>query len=179
MKDYIEQANLTASGNFHAGVDKEDFLADLQEAISALQQLDRYKKFFFYGKKPDPAYMTFTDCAECSVRDIPPILDKYDHKGRNLLHGILGMATEAGELLEALQTSIKNKTPMDAVNVSEEIGDSFWYAAMLLRVAGKDFASVQEQNIAKLRARFPNNFTEYDANHRDLAAERKILEDKN
>lgn len=180
MNDYIEQANRTASSSFHAAVDKEDFLQTIEEAIDALQNLDLYKKYFFYGKKPADGVIVTTDCADCSMRDVPPLLQSGDDSaGRNMLHGIIGMATEAGELLEALREAIVEKRNLDAVNVSEEIGDSFWYSAMLLRVAGKSFGDVQNQNISKLRARFPEKFTEELANNRDLKTERQVLEDLN
>jgi hypothetical protein len=39
------------------------------------------------------------------------------------------------------------------------------------------FGVVFETNITKLRARYPNKFTEADALNRDLTKERKILED--
>jgi hypothetical protein len=66
--------------------------------------------------------------------------------------------------------------PFDAVNLIEECGDVQWYEAMLCRALGTDFDTVQRTNIAKLKARFPDKFTEESANNRDLEIERSILE---
>lgn len=93
----------------------------------------------------------------------------------NVIHAIIGKATEAGELLEALSAAAEGEA-FDAVNALEEVGDGFWYDALLLRAIGSNFGEAQSVNIAKLRRRFPNAFTEFDANNRDLFEERKILE---
>jgi len=46
----------------------------------------------------------------------------------------------------------------------------------LLKKYGLSQSDVLESNIEKLRVRFPEKFTEENANNRDLATERKILE---
>ena len=93
------------------------------------------------------------------------------------IHGVIGIATEAGELLEGLRDVLRGKS-MDAVKVEEEVGDAKWYMAILARTFGFLWGNDERKNIAKLRARFPDKFTEYDANNRNLAVEREILEDK-
>ena len=86
-------------------------------------------------------------------------------------------ATEAGELLEALHATAYRGETFDVANAGEEIGDGFWYDALLARACGLTFDGIQRTNIAKLRHRFPDHFTEYDANNRDLFGERRILEE--
>ena len=100
-----------------------------------------------------------------------------DEKALNIIHAIIGKATEAGELLEALYATAYRGETFDVVNAGEEIGDGFWYDALLARACGLTFDGIQRTNIAKLRHRFPNAFTEYDANNRDLFGERRILEE--
>ena len=100
----------------------------------------------------------------------------HDEDARNIIHGIIGKATEAGELLEALQRTVIYGDKFDFPNVNEEQGDGFWYDAVLARATGTTFEEIQKTNIAKLRHRFPDNFTNYDANNRDLSGERQILE---
>ena len=65
---------------------------------------------------------------------------------------------------------------LDLVNVKEEIGDLLWYIAIMLNVLDTDFETVMRTNIAKLKARYPDKFTEEKATHRDLNKERQILE---
>lgn len=94
----------------------------------------------------------------------------------NLLHAAMGIGTEAGELLDAFKRKLFYGKPLDVVNVKEEVGDIMWYIAILLRELDLDFEEILQLNIDKLRARFPDKFTETHALNRDLDAERKILE---
>jgi NTP pyrophosphatase (non-canonical NTP hydrolase) len=161
--NYLEESARTASGHFHGElVTRAEFLDQLDEAILALIKLDRIKKLLFYGE----------DVTKGRVRTpiSSPTETMLGTQDLEILHGILGVATEAGELLEALK-----KSELDHVNIGEEIGDMNWYEAMLLRKIGKTFEQVQETNICKLRIRFPDKFTTDDANNRDLSAERFVL----
>ena len=175
--NYIEEANVTMSDNFHfEKVSQELFVDVLDSAIEALNDLDQIKKALFYGRDMNES-LTF---AEQGVRnnDIQIHgLHPDPQAGMRLLHGIIGIATEAGEMLEALRQGVEGGV-FDLTNVAEEVGDNQWYAAAILRALKTNFESVQRTNIAKLRARFPNKFTEFDANNRNLHAERQILEGK-
>lgn len=94
----------------------------------------------------------------------------------DILHGALGIVTEAGEIADAVKKSIFYGKPFDLVNLQEEIGDCFWYLAILAKEAGLSFEAIMEQNIAKLKARYPDKFTEHHALNRDLEHERNVLE---
>lgn len=94
-----------------------------------------------------------------------------------ILHAAIGIATESGEFLDALKKHIFYGKPLDLVNLAEEVGDMFWYLAVAASALGhEDFNSIMETNIAKLRERYGDKFTEFDALNRNLAAEREILE---
>ncbi len=92
------------------------------------------------------------------------------------LHACLGLATEVGELTDVYKKFVFYGKPIDFVNVAEEIGDVMWYLAIICNDLEISFDEIQQQNIAKLRKRFPDKFTETEANVRDLEAEREILE---
>jgi NTP pyrophosphatase (non-canonical NTP hydrolase) len=94
-----------------------------------------------------------------------------------LLHGAIGIATEAGELLDALKKHIYYNKELDKVNISEEIGDVLWYAALLCNCLEIDMRDVMDTNIAKLKARYPEKFDEDKAENRNLKKERRVLED--
>ena len=96
----------------------------------------------------------------------------------NLLHAAMGIGTEAGEMLDAFKRKIFYGKELDTVNVKEELGDLMWYMAILMRELDLDFEEVLQLNIDKLKARFPDKFTEHDALNRDLDKERSILEGK-
>ena len=96
----------------------------------------------------------------------------------NQLHMAIGASTEANELLDAYKKQFAYGKELDKVNVSEEIFDCFWYLVNLCRMLEIDIEKGLQTNIAKLEARYPEKFTDYHANNRDLEKERKILEGK-
>ena len=180
--NYIDEAHLTASPNFHGHlVPHAHFSEVLISAVAALQALDRVKKCLFYGRELGPlaeGVKLGPVWQNCNL--LPTWISEKpedDEKARNIIHAIIGKATEAGELLEALAAVVNDGMPFDVANAGEEIGDGFWYDALLAKACGLTFEEIQRTNIAKLRHRFPERFTEYDANNRDLFGERKILEE--
>lgn len=94
-----------------------------------------------------------------------------------LLHAGMGMDTEAGEFTDQLKKHIFYGKPLDEVNLSEEIGDMLWYIAIAADALNIDISQIMQTNIDKLKARYPEKFTEYDAQNRDLGKERGILEE--
>lgn len=174
MKDYIEQAHQTCSPNLHT--DKVSFdvlLMQLHNVAKAAAALDATKKALFYGRGEaiDGVNRALNNA---NFGALLGYLHDDPSAAVNILHGVIGAATEVGELVEALTDMTRVK--LDHVNAREEVGDMLWYQALILKACGSDFPATMETNIAKLRARFPNRFTEYDANNRDLSKERGILE---
>lgn len=95
---------------------------------------------------------------------------------KRLLHAGIGLSTEAGEVLDALKKHIFYGKELDKVNLAEELGDLFWYMAILADELGIEFESVMDRNITKLKARYGEKFSEEKAEKRDLDKEREILE---
>lgn len=95
-----------------------------------------------------------------------------------LMHGMIGVCTEAGELQDMVKKHLVYGKPFDRVNVLEECGDTLWYLALALDACGYSMSECMERNIAKLKARYPQGFTEAQALTRDLDEERKKLEGK-
>jgi len=101
-----------------------------------------------------------------------------------LEHALKGIVTEAGELMDQLKKHIVYGKELDLVNLAEECGDVFWYLALcvtcLAELMDRDPAelenSIKETNIAKLKARYPEKFTESNAVIRNLEIERDILD---
>lgn len=104
--------------------------------------------------------------------------DKY-HIGAinpDLMHAAIGLATESGELLDAIKKCVFYGKPLDVVNVKEELGDLLWYLAVACHATGTTIDEVGALNIAKLKARYPDRFTEAKANERDTDHEREVLQ---
>lgn len=118
------------------------------------------------------------DSARTAFSDYNKIADRMTLEGAtiDLQHAAMGMVTESAEFTDALKKSIFYGKPLDIVNLREEIGDILWYVALALRTLDTDFETVMARNIEKLKARYPQNFTEENAITRDLETERKILE---
>lgn len=133
----------------------------MKQAIEAADKMDKMKKSLFYGR--DNAYAWLAGGEQDLVGLKQEIIDA--------VHGVIGVYTEAGELIEAL-----GKSKLDWVNIKEECGDILWYIAVLCKTGNFSFEELMETNIAKLKARFPEKFNEHDANNRDLDNERNVLE---
>lgn len=174
--DYIAEANVTASNQFHGDRIPSTYLQSiLINAIFALKRLDEVKKTLFYGREL-PALQSFHGVS-LGCQHLPYSIDADNpQRGELLIHSIIGKATESGELLELLRATLFEGLPFDETNFIEEVGDGLWYDAIGLGALSATFEQAQRLNIAKLRHRFPQKFSEHDANNRDLFGERAILE---
>lgn len=94
------------------------------------------------------------------------------------LHMILGMQTESAEIADVYKKNIAYGKDLDLVNVKEEIGDLMFYIVNLCTLKGWDLEDIMQTNIDKLKARFPEKFTNENALNRNLDKEREILETK-
>ncbi len=94
----------------------------------------------------------------------------------NQMHMAIGASTETGELLDAYKKLFAYNKPLDKINIAEEIGDCLWYLINLCGMLELNIEDILENNIEKLQTRFPDKFTQEDANIRNLTKERTILE---
>lgn len=173
--DYVAEAKRTLSNKFHGELVSRNLLIEtINNCTGSLHALDLIKKALFYGR--DTGLSVAYGGRNDAFTIIPDVDPASYVAAENIIHGVIGVATEAGELLEALVESFEGFGPIDKVNIKEEVGDLFWYLAILADACGFTFDEAQRTNIAKLRARFPNAFTEHDANNRNLEVERNILE---
>lgn len=176
IKDYISAATRTESHTpgqvYDRIMDNENVRAEINTAfgmfIEAAQSLDRIKKYLYY-KKP-----TEFPHAESQVGAVD-FSALNDDKMSRLFHAVLGMCTEAGELLEAFDAVLYQGKSLDVDNLFEEMGDSMWYFAIGCSSMGFDPNQLLGRNIDKLKARYPDKFTIENALNRDLKAEKAAL----
>lgn len=154
-------------------------------SIAAGNMLDQIKKHVFYGKDYSPEMFIGAFAGIISALDqLKPAIEGLQRNpgadsneeefnvDPRLFHAIIGIATEATELLEALDGD------MDLVNIQEELGDLNWYQAIAIdSIEGASFDNVLDTVINKLKERYPEKFTSEDAINRDLDNERQTLED--
>lgn len=117
------------------------------------------------------------DAIKTDLTDYSPVIARLqDKRTVRVLHAAMGLDTEAAEITDALKKHLMYGKELDIVNLKEEAADIMWYLAVLADELGFSFEEVQERNIAKLKKRFGDKFTEGKAINRDVEAERKILE---
>lgn len=89
-----------------------------------------------------------------------------DDKVGKLLHAAVGVAGEAGELLDAIKRHWIYGAELDSENLLEESGDLLFYVTALLIHAGYDLELAMRHNIEKLGKRYPQGYTDRNARDR-------------
>ena len=83
-----------------------------------------------------------------------------------LLTGAIGIASEGGEFSEIVKKCIFQGKPLDDETVfhaKRELGDIMWYWINSCRALGLDPNEVVEENVNKLKARYPGG--EFDVHY--------------
>lgn len=195
---FIDQAKVTESNVPNVEMSAA-FFADVMElAVMSAMFMDQIKKHIFYRKqdKDHPEVFHPRPIDGVKAREYLTALGLVVQRLQNhglaheianptstplpvntrLVHAFIGKYTESGELLQALQNAFLNGTPIDKVNLREELGDDKWYDAIAFDELGADMNEVLVTVINKLRERYKDKFDAYDAEVRNLTAERAILE---
>lgn len=169
MQDYLENSARTAAGKFHADIVPLDLLLHaIRKRLETNINVDGCKKSLFYGK--DLSYRLEDLKQQAFDGDtFQYTVDTY------AIHAILGLDTEAAELMEHLQDALIFGTQVDRGQVINEAGDMLWYLAMLFRYLDVTFEEVAELNLQKLARRYPEKFTEALAMGRDELNEEAIF----
>ena len=83
-----------------------------------------------------------------------------------ILNACLGLSGEVGETNDMIKKWIFHDSELDIEHLKKEIGDVMWSVALLCHSFGFDLDEILEMHIDKLKARYPDGFNTYDANHR-------------
>lgn len=100
--------------------------------------------------------MKFSEYQALAARTEKPLPTQIDR----LVHGFMGLATEVGEMGGPIKAGAIYGKPLDAENLREELGDLLWYVALVANALEADLDLVAEANIAKLRTRYPEKYTD-------------------
>jgi NTP pyrophosphatase (non-canonical NTP hydrolase) len=74
----------------------------------------------------------------------------------HLVHMVIGISGEAGEILDAIKKAVIYRKPLDMENVVEELGDLEFYMEGLRQGLGITREECLKQNIEKLTKRYSN-----------------------
>lgn len=99
-----------------------------------------------------------------------------DTRKEDITHMLFGIITETGELTDIFKKGLAYGKEIDWVNVEEELGDIMFYIASFCRINGLNLEEIINTNVLKLESRYPEKFTQFHANNRNLEKERGILE---
>jgi NTP pyrophosphatase (non-canonical NTP hydrolase) len=75
----------------------------------------------------------------------------------DVIHAVLGISGEAGEVSERIKKLIRDKdgdlSKLDIPDIQKEIGDVLWYLAVLSELLGISFDELAKSNLEKLASR--------------------------
>lgn len=76
----------------------------------------------------------------------------------------MGLAGEAGELVDLIKKAVRNRKPGDPIElprerIRDEAGDLLWYVANIACSAGLTLSEIAQANVDKLVKRYPEGFT--------------------
>lgn len=80
-----------------------------------------------------------------------------------LVNFCFGLTGESGELIDHVKKHLFHGHPIDRAYAKKELGDILWYVAALCTELNLSLGEVAEMNIDKLKARYPNGFSEQDS----------------
>ena len=83
-----------------------------------------------------------------------PALDKKDV----LINNIMGLCGESGEAIDIVKKWLMQGHELDKKHLVRELGDVAWYLAEAATTLDVPLETVFQENLDKLRQRFPNGF---------------------
>lgn len=86
---------------------------------------------------------------------------------RELSNVGLGLAGEAGEVVDMIKKHLYHGHPLDREAFIKELGDLAWYLALACTVIGEPMEKVLQANIDKLLKRYPEGFSSHRSIHRE------------
>jgi len=107
--------------------------------------------------------MTMEEYEQLAARTLNPSLTS----DQRLLDAAAGLAEEAGEVLGLVRKHLFMGHPIDAARVTIELGDALWCLTTVAGTLGISLERVAAANIAKLRKRYPDGYTDARSADRD------------
>lgn len=83
---------------------------------------------------------------------------KFDSPEKEIMTWGLGISGEAGDVASCIKKTFAHDNDQKA-GIRENLGDSMWYTAMICNFFGWNMQDILNENVEKLRKRYPNGFT--------------------
>lgn len=81
-----------------------------------------------------------------------------DHE--RLFDAAAGLAEESGEILGIVRKHVFQSHPLSRDKLQTELGDALWCLTIAAQSAGMTLEQVASANVAKLRARYPDGYSD-------------------
>lgn len=82
-----------------------------------------------------------------------------DEGEKRLCVASLGIAGEAGEVIEHVKKVVGHGHALDLTKVSKELGDLLYYVAEVASCLGLSLSDIASENVEKLKERYPQGFS--------------------
>lgn len=77
----------------------------------------------------------------------------------SLVMAAMGLSGESGEFIDAIKKHEFHGHELNVAELRKELGDILWYVAEAASVLNIDLNDIAEENINKLRRRYPEGFS--------------------
>lgn len=98
--------------------------------------------------------MTIDEYQRLAMVTLNPDLSRKDV----LINGVMGLCGESGEAIDIVKKHLAQGHPLDKEKLVKELGDIAWYLAETAYALEVPLSRVLEENIEKLRKRYPGGF---------------------
>ena len=99
--------------------------------------------------------MTINEYQKLAMTTLNPELTKKEV----LINSVMGLCGESGEAIDIVKKWMAQGHEFDKEHFAKELGDIAWYLAETAYALDTDLSSVLEENIEKLRRRYPTGFS--------------------
>lgn len=106
--------------------------------------------------------MKVNEYQKLAMKTLNPALEKKDV----LINGVMGLCGESGEAIDIVKKHLAQGHELDREHLIKELGDIAWYLAETATALDVDLETVLELNIAKLKERYPDGFSEERSKNR-------------
>ena len=98
--------------------------------------------------------MTINEYQQRAMATLNPKLTEKDV----LINSVMGLCGESGEAIDIVKKWLAQGHPLDREHLAGELGDVAWYLAEAATALDVPLETVFQENLDKLRQRYPNGF---------------------
>jgi NTP pyrophosphatase (non-canonical NTP hydrolase) len=116
--------------------------------------------------RAETATLSYEGLVKALAKPGQDIVDEMTASDAHLIHMVVGVCGEAGELLDAIKKAVIYRKELDRVNVIEELGDIEFYMEGLRQGLGITREQCIKENSAKLTKRYGSMYSNEAAKNR-------------